>query len=130
LGLQPPSTTYLFKFELDEPLGALDLKLRKAMQVELKALQEQVGITFVYVIHDQEEALTMSDRIGAMLSSYNYYASPNAAAEQDLDEEFLNDPTVYPPPEVLDRLQFITPVGEAESLHQRLWDEVKSAPVP
>lgn len=51
---------------LDEPLGALDLKLRKAMQLELKALQEQVGITFVYVTHDQEEALTMSDRIGVM----------------------------------------------------------------
>jgi spermidine/putrescine transport system ATP-binding protein len=51
---------------LDEPLGALDLKLRKAMQVELKALQEQVGITFIYVTHDQEEALTMSDRIGVM----------------------------------------------------------------
>ena len=51
---------------LDEPLGALDLKLRKAMQVELKELQERVGITFVYVTHDQEEALTMSDRIGVM----------------------------------------------------------------
>src|SRR3990172_6065988 len=51
---------------LDEPLGALDLKLRKAMQLELKALQERVGITFVYVTHDQEEALTMSDRIGVM----------------------------------------------------------------
>lgn len=48
---------------LDEPLGALDLKLRQQMQFELKALQEQVGITFVYVTHDQEEALTMSDRI-------------------------------------------------------------------
>jgi spermidine/putrescine transport system ATP-binding protein len=51
---------------LDEPLGALDLKLRKAMQIELKQLQEQVGITFVYVTHDQEEALTMSDRIAVM----------------------------------------------------------------
>lgn len=51
---------------LDEPLGALDLKLRKAMQLELKQLQEQVGITFVYVTHDQEEALTMSDRIAVM----------------------------------------------------------------
>ncbi len=51
---------------LDEPLGALDLKLRKAMQLELKALQERVGITFVYVTHDQEEALTMSDRIAVM----------------------------------------------------------------
>jgi spermidine/putrescine transport system ATP-binding protein len=51
---------------LDEPLGALDAKLRKALQIELKALQERVGITFVYVTHDQEEALTMSDRIAVM----------------------------------------------------------------
>ncbi len=51
---------------LDEPLGALDLKLRKEMQLELKALQQQVGITFVYVTHDQEEALTMSDRMAVM----------------------------------------------------------------
>jgi putative spermidine/putrescine transport system ATP-binding protein len=48
---------------LDEPLGALDLKLRQQMQIELKALQQQVGITFIYVTHDQEEALTMSDRL-------------------------------------------------------------------
>lgn len=51
---------------LDEPLGALDAKLRKALQIELKTLQEQVGITFVYVTHDQEEALTMSDRLAVM----------------------------------------------------------------
>ncbi len=51
---------------LDEPLGALDLKLRKEMQLELKTLQKEVGITFVYVTHDQEEALTMSDRIAVM----------------------------------------------------------------
>jgi spermidine/putrescine transport system ATP-binding protein len=51
---------------LDEPLGALDAKLRKTLQVELKSLQESVGITFVYVTHDQEEALTMSDRIAVM----------------------------------------------------------------
>jgi spermidine/putrescine transport system ATP-binding protein len=51
---------------LDEPLGALDLKLRKEMQLELKNLQHQVGITFIYVTHDQEEALTMSDRIAVM----------------------------------------------------------------
>ncbi len=51
---------------LDEPLGALDLKLRKEMQLELKSLQERVGITFIYVTHDQEEALTMSDRIAVM----------------------------------------------------------------
>jgi spermidine/putrescine transport system ATP-binding protein len=51
---------------LDEPLGALDAKLRKALQIELKTLQEDVGITFIYVTHDQEEALTMSDRIAVM----------------------------------------------------------------
>ena len=51
---------------LDEPLGALDLKLRKQMQVELTRIQRQVGITFVYVTHDQEEALAMSDRIAVM----------------------------------------------------------------
>jgi len=51
---------------LDEPLGALDLKLRKEMQLELKNLQREVGITFIYVTHDQEEALTMSDRIAVM----------------------------------------------------------------
>ena len=51
---------------LDEPLGALDLKLRKQMQIELKRLQKKLGITFVYVTHDQEEALTMSDRIAVM----------------------------------------------------------------
>lgn len=51
---------------LDEPLGALDLKLRQQMQVELKAIQQSVGITFIYVTHDQEEALTMSDRLAVM----------------------------------------------------------------
>jgi spermidine/putrescine transport system ATP-binding protein len=51
---------------LDEPLGALDLKLRKQLQVELKRIQREVGITFMYVTHDQEEALTMSDRIAVM----------------------------------------------------------------
>jgi len=51
---------------LDEPLGALDAKLRKSLQIELKALQETVGITFIYVTHDQEEALTMSDRLAVM----------------------------------------------------------------
>jgi spermidine/putrescine transport system ATP-binding protein len=69
---------------LDEPLGALDLKLRLAMQAELKALQHRVGTTFVYVTHDQGEALTMSDRIGVMRdgrleqvgSSYEIYAKP------------------------------------------------------
>ena len=61
---------------LDEPLGALDLKLRKEMQIELKRIQNQVGITFIYVTHDQEEALSMSDRVAVM---------SNGAIEQ-LDE--------------------------------------------
>ena len=51
---------------LDEPLGALDARLRKDLQVELKTLQQDLGITFVYVTHDQEEALTMSDRLAVM----------------------------------------------------------------
>lgn len=55
---------------LDEPLGALDLKLRKQMQIELKRIQRKLGITFVYVTHDQEEALTMSDRIVIMNGGY------------------------------------------------------------
>jgi spermidine/putrescine transport system ATP-binding protein len=71
---------------LDEPLGALDLKLRQAMQLELKDIQREVGITFVYVTHDQEEALTMSDRIGIMNdgkllqigASEDIYESPNS----------------------------------------------------
>src|SRR5438067_8594824 len=53
---------------LDEPLGALDLKLRKGLQVELKRIQREVGITFIYVTHDQEEALSMSDRVAVMSS--------------------------------------------------------------
>ena len=51
---------------LDEPLGALDLKMRKEMQLELKAMHRELGITFIYVTHDQEEALTMSDKIVVM----------------------------------------------------------------
>ena len=55
---------------LDEPLSALDLKLRQAMRVELKQLQEETGITFIFVTHDQEEALTMSDRIAVMSAGH------------------------------------------------------------
>lgn len=68
--------------------------------------------------------------IGAMLTEYNWYASPNAASEEIIDVEILEDPTVYPPSETLERLEFIRDVGENESLYQRLWDEVKSAPTP
>ena len=67
---------------LDEPLGALDLKLRQAMQVELKRIQREVGITFVYVTHDQNEALTMSDRIAVMSDgSIEHLASPREIYE-------------------------------------------------
>jgi len=61
---------------LDEPLGALDAKLRKTLQVELKALQAELGITFVFVTHDQEEALTMSDRIAVMNKGLVEQAAP------------------------------------------------------
>ncbi len=64
---------------LDEPLGALDLKLRKEMQLELKSLQQEVGITFIYVTHDQGEALTMSDRIAVM--SYGKVLQTGPAVE-------------------------------------------------
>jgi putative spermidine/putrescine transport system ATP-binding protein len=61
---------------LDEPLGALDLKLRQEMQLELKRIQEQVGITFLYVTHDQEEALTMSDRIAILRDGHIEQVGP------------------------------------------------------
>src|SRR6185503_7424745 len=68
---------------LDEPLGALDAKLRKSLQVELKALQAELGITFVFVTHDQEEALTMSDRIAVMNKGrVEQAASPRAIYEE------------------------------------------------
>src|SRR3954470_17557565 len=78
---------------LDEPLGALDAKLRKNLQVELKALQAELGITFVFVTHDQEEALTMSDRIAVMNKGrIEQAASPRSIYEEPATEfvaEFL-----------------------------------------
>ena len=71
---------------LDEPLGALDAKLRKALQLELKSIQERFGITFVYVTHDQEEALTMSDRIAVMSGGrVEQIATPEAMYEEPRD---------------------------------------------
>jgi spermidine/putrescine transport system ATP-binding protein len=68
---------------LDEPLGALDLKLRKQMQVELKRIQQEVGITFIYVTHDQEEAMTMSDRIAVMnRGKYEQLGDPETLYER------------------------------------------------
>jgi spermidine/putrescine transport system ATP-binding protein len=76
---------------LDEPLGALDLKLRKEMQLELKALQREVGITFVYVTHDQEEALTMSDVIVVLHEGHiQQQGSPDALYERPVNRFVAN----------------------------------------
>src|SRR3954469_7669646 len=76
---------------LDEPLGALDAKLRKALQIELKALQEQVGITFIYVTHDQEEALTMSDRIAVMSDGRVEQVGPPSEVYEEPSTTFVAD---------------------------------------
>jgi len=74
---------------LDEPLGALDLKLREQMQVELKAIQGEVGITFVYVTHDQDEALTMSDRIAVFNQGRIEQVSPPVELYERPASEFV-----------------------------------------
>ena len=119
---------------LDEPLGALDQKLRKGMQFELKALQQEVGITFVYVTHDQEEALTMSDRIGVMAdgdllqigSAEDIYERPTTRFVADfIGETNLLDATVEGPDRVCltngDRVSSPTdlPVGDAVAVSLR-----------
>jgi spermidine/putrescine transport system ATP-binding protein len=76
---------------LDEPLGALDAKLRKQLQIELKALQQQVGITFVYVTHDQEEALTMSDRIAVMSEGRVEQVGPPQEVYEEPTTTFVAD---------------------------------------
>ena len=76
---------------LDEPLGALDLKLRQAMQVELKELQARVGITFIYVTHDQEEALTMSDRIGVVNEGILLQVGPSEEIYERPTSRFVAD---------------------------------------
>lgn len=76
---------------LDEPLGALDLKLRKEMQLELKNLQKKLGITFVYVTHDQEEALTMSDRIAIMNQGYLDQLDPPEEVYEKPSTKFVAD---------------------------------------
>jgi spermidine/putrescine transport system ATP-binding protein len=76
---------------LDEPLGALDAKLRKALQIELKALQEEVGITFIYVTHDQEEALTMSDRIAVMSSGRVEQVGPPSEVYEEPATAYVAD---------------------------------------
>jgi spermidine/putrescine transport system ATP-binding protein len=76
---------------LDEPLGALDAKLRKSLQIELKALQERVGITFVYVTHDQEEALTMSDRIAVMSEGRIEQVAPPKRVYEEPETVYVAD---------------------------------------
>jgi spermidine/putrescine transport system ATP-binding protein len=76
---------------LDEPLGALDLKLRKEMQLELKSLQKQLGITFIYVTHDQEEALTMSDRIAVMSHGKVIQVGPSVEIYERPTTRFVAD---------------------------------------
>ena len=74
---------------LDEPLGALDLKLRQEMQIELKSIQRGLGITFVYVTHDQEEALTMSDRLAVFNHGRIEQIGPPAAVYEHPESEFI-----------------------------------------
>jgi putative spermidine/putrescine transport system ATP-binding protein len=74
---------------LDEPLGALDLKLRQEMQIELKSIQREVGITFVYVTHDQEEALTMSDRLAVFNNGRIEQIGPPAEVYEHPQSEFI-----------------------------------------
>jgi spermidine/putrescine transport system ATP-binding protein len=76
---------------LDEPLGALDAKLRRSLKVELKALQEQVGITFLYVTHDQEEALTMSDRLAVMRDGQIVQIGPPAEVYEQPADTYVAD---------------------------------------
>jgi spermidine/putrescine transport system ATP-binding protein len=76
---------------LDEPLGALDAKIRRTLQVELKALQEQVGLTFIYVTHDQEEALTMSDRLAVMNAGRIEQLGPPKTVYEEPETTFVAD---------------------------------------
>jgi spermidine/putrescine transport system ATP-binding protein len=76
---------------LDEPLGALDAKLRRSLKVELKSLQEQVGITFLYVTHDQEEALTMSDRLAVMRDGKIVQVGPPAEVYEEPADTYVAD---------------------------------------
>ena len=92
---------------LDEPLGALDLKLRKEMQLELKTLQREVGITFIYVTHDQEEALTMSDRIAVM--------SKGVALQVDKPEEIYERPATKFVADFIGETNFLDGVVRSQS---------------
>ena len=93
---------------LDEPLGALDLKIRREMQIELKRIQRESGITFIFVTHDQEEALTMSDRIAVMQSGQiQQLGTPEDIYNEPLNAfvaDFIGDSDIMPGTMVRDRL--------------------------
>ncbi|CUH96259.1 Spermidine/putrescine import ATP-binding protein PotA [Propionispora sp. 2/2-37] len=106
---------------LDEPLGALDLKLRKQMQLELKHLQQKLGITFIFVTHDQEEALIMSDRIGVM----------NQGRLEQLgtpDEIYDNPATVFVADFIGETNLFHSVISSVEG--ETAWVEVESQRIP
>jgi spermidine/putrescine transport system ATP-binding protein len=120
---------------LDEPLGALDLKLRKQMQLELKGLQHEVGITFIYVTHDQEEAMTMSDRIAVMRSGRIEQVGPPEEVYERPATEFvagflgasnLLDGSVGPPDGAYRTIELVSgervrvPAGSVEGATQRV----------
>ncbi|HEY6074366.1 MAG TPA: ABC transporter ATP-binding protein, partial [Anaerolineales bacterium] len=111
---------------LDEPLGALDMKLRKEMQLELKALQQQLGITFIYVTHDQEEALTLSDRIAVFNQGKVFQIGPPKALYERPANRFvadfiginnLIDGTVRAIEGPLRTVRVDTPVGEISAIY-------------
>jgi len=105
---------------LDEPLGALDLKLRKAMQIELKAMQEEVGITFIYVTHDQEEALTMSDRIAVMNNGVvHQVGDPETIYEHPADRfvaDFIGETNFIPVKVVSLSPEIVVELGSGEKV--------------
>src|SRR5271170_8068744 len=108
---------------LDEPLGALDAKLRRSLKVELKALQEQVGITFLYVTHDQEEALTMSDRLAVMRDGKVVQIGPPAEVYESPADTYVADflgVSNLMPVEIVSR-------GARASCHIKLGDSVLEA---
>jgi spermidine/putrescine-binding protein len=65
--------------------------------------------------------------VGAAISNYTWYASPNAAAEEFIDAEILEEPAIYPPPEVMAKLEWLEDVGETTTLYERMWTEVKAS---
>ena len=123
---------------LDEPLGALDLKLREQMQIELKGIQGEVGITFIYVTHDQEEALTMSDRIavfneggieqvgnagGGLRAARATASSPASSGVSNLIERDGREFTVRP-----EKIRMLDDGDSADGLHDRAGPDHATSP--